>query len=164
MCAQGWQERTVGVGRGNTGQVVCHVNAHPSENLIFSWTRLLKDGREEPISFLHPRQVFSEQNQEGLLSSFQFTPQKMTDYVSVACRATNTVGTMKHPCIVHLVAAGPPDLPTNCSSTPEPMEGEQVPAIMDVTVVCLEGFNGGFPQKFRLEAWQSDNILANISR
>ena len=33
-----------------------------------------------------------------------------------------------------------------------------------VTVTCLEGFNGGLPQTFFVEAYQRGDLMANITR
>ena len=149
--------------RGNIGHVTCRVEAAPSNNVMFAWTMVKKTEtveEEEPIYF--SGQVFSNSVSDGLISSFKFKPKVMTDYTTVTCRATNTVGTVSKPCITHLVIAGPPEPPTNCTSTPQDKDSDDT-ELLTVVVTCLEGFNGGFTQQFVLQAWQGNHIMANIT-
>ncbi|XP_064096588.1 uncharacterized protein LOC135208394 [Macrobrachium nipponense] len=146
------QERIEGAGRGMVVKAKCRVEAQPSSNLVWSWVRKRTDGSEEIL--FHDNYVV-----EGLTSTLTVVPERREDYGRLLCRATNKVGRQKQPCIVNLVPAGPPDTPTNCSATtvnPDTTE----PAL---AVSCLEGFDGGLPQNFLLEAWQDGLVIANIS-
>ncbi|XP_064098639.1 uncharacterized protein LOC135209791 [Macrobrachium nipponense] len=146
------QERTQGAARGTVVKAKCRVEAEPPSNLIWSWVRKRTDGSEEILSL-------DKYVVEGLTSTLTVVPERREDYGRLLCRATNNVGRQKKPCVVNLVPAGPPDIPTNCSATtvnPDALK----PAL---AVTCVEGFDGGLPQNFLLEAWQDGLVLANIS-
>ncbi|XP_064098553.1 LOW QUALITY PROTEIN: uncharacterized protein LOC135209720 [Macrobrachium nipponense] len=145
-------ERTQGAARGSVVKAKCRVEAEPSSNLIWSWVRKRTDGSEEILS---PDKYVIE----GLTSTLTVVPGRREDYGRLLCRATNNVGRQKEACVVNLVPAGPPDTPTNCSATTVNPDGMK-PALV---VSCLEGFDGGLPQNFLLEAWQDGLVIANIS-
>ncbi|XP_066982841.1 uncharacterized protein [Macrobrachium rosenbergii] len=146
------QERTQGAARGTAVKAKCRVEAEPSSSLIWSWVRKRTDGSEEILSL-------DKYAVEGLTSTLTVVPERREDYGRLLCRATNSIGRQKEPCVVNLVPAGPPDMPTNCSATTVNPDALQ-PAL---AVTCLEGFDGGLPQSFLLEAWQDGLVLANIS-
>ncbi|KAK9869099.1 hypothetical protein WA026_002857 [Henosepilachna vigintioctopunctata] len=79
------------------------------------------------------------------------------DYGSVMCWAMNIAGNQLEPCIFHIVIAGKPDPPFNCTiqnATSDSLE-----------VNCLEGFDGGLPQFSVLEVYDqlTDVVQANVS-
>lgn len=61
------------------------------------------------------------------------------------------------PCVFHIIAAGKPDPPTNCSILNQTSES--------LVVECIEGFDGGQPQHFLLEVYDQQTGLtqANVS-
>ncbi|XP_064103228.1 uncharacterized protein LOC135213189 isoform X2 [Macrobrachium nipponense] len=146
------QERTQGAARGAAVKARCRVEAEPPSDLTWSWVRQRTDGSEEILS---PDKYVVE----GLTSTLTVVPERREDYGRLLCRATNGAGRQKEPCVVNLVPAGPPDTPTNCSATPVNPDA-LMPAL---AVSCLEGFDGGLPQNFLLEAWQDGEVLANVS-
>ncbi|XP_064103220.1 uncharacterized protein LOC135213183 [Macrobrachium nipponense] len=146
------QERTQGAARGAAVKARCRVEAEPPSDLTWSWVRQRTDGSEEILS---PDKYVVE----GLTSTLTVVPETREDYGRLLCRATNGAGRQKEPCVVNLVPAGPPDTPTNCSATPVNPDA-LMPAL---AVSCLEGFDGGLPQNFLLEAWQDGVVLANVS-
>lgn len=61
------------------------------------------------------------------------------------------------PCVFHIIAAGKPDPPVNCSLLNQTSDS--------LVVECVEGFDGGQPQHFLLEVYdqQSGALQANVS-
>ncbi|XP_071547959.1 protein turtle homolog A-like [Panulirus ornatus] len=157
VCAGDVWERTQGAARGEPAVVVCGVEAVPAQGVTWAWTRVSEDGRERPIAEEDVRS-------EGLSSSVVVTPLTPEDYGQVSCRATNSVGRQRRPCLVSLVPAGPPDPLTNCSADPAALtEAYSDPLTWSLAVTCHEGFDGGLPQEFILEAWQEHVLVANMS-
>ena len=112
---------------------------------------------------------------KGLSSYLTLTLFNLKDYGTILCRSANNVGTQKDPCAITLVAAGPPEVPYNCTvvaEQPSILENvistnsieEDQHQFITLTIVCLEGFNGGFPQNFHLTAWHEKEMIANITR
>lgn len=155
VCARGDVQRTLGVARGTPVIVTCRVEAEPPRHLSWTWVKILEDGEEQPVSAKDVRSA-------GLTSSVEVRPLTEKDYGDLLCRANNAVGRQHEPCVVSLVPAGPPDPPLNCSAAlPEPRSS---PSEDSLIVTCFEGFDGGLPQEFVLEAWQNSHIVANLSR
>lgn len=53
------------------------------------------------------------------------------DFGTIMCWADNAVGQQKEPCVFHLIAAGKPDMPTNCTLVNQTSESLEVD--------CIEG-------------------------
>ena len=68
------------------------------------------------------------------------------------------VGAQRRPCVVNLVPAGPPETPLNCTSGPAGGEGG------GLLVECVEGFDGGLPTSFLLQAWMEGGTKQNYTR
>lgn len=155
VCAGVARQRTQGAARGSLAVVTCHVEAVPAHNLTWAWAWLQEDGSEERVPARNIRT-------DRLTSAMTVTPHSLQDYGELLCRASNDVGQQREPCVVSLVPAGTPDPPLNCSTTPTSRaDGDQGRTSLAVT--CLEGFDGGLPQVFLLEAWQNGVLLANVS-
>lgn len=73
------------------------------------------------------------------------------------CWADNAVGQQKDPCVFHLIAAGKPDSPYNCSLVNQTTDSLEVD--------CTEGFDGGQRQWFVMEIFdqQTGMLQANVS-
>ncbi|XP_076044776.1 neural cell adhesion molecule 1-like [Oratosquilla oratoria] len=138
--------RTQGIAMGAQALVRCHVEALPKE-VSFAWS-LNVSGHMTDIS------DHSIKN-EGLISTVLYTPSTPTSYGTLLCWATNAVGQQREPCEIRIVPAGPPDAPSNCSILNQTGRA--------LRVECVEGFDGGLPQHFILEAWLENKLLANIS-
>lgn len=145
----------MGVARGTPVIVTCRVEAEPPRHLSWTWIRILEDGEEQPVPVEAIRSA-------GMTSSVELTPLTAKDYGDLLCRASNTVGRQREPCVVSLVPAGPPDPPLNCSAALPDTPSSPSKDLLVVT--CFEGFHGGLPQEFVLEAWQNSHIVANMSR
>uniref|UniRef100_A0A182P5N8 Uncharacterized protein n=1 Tax=Anopheles epiroticus TaxID=199890 RepID=A0A182P5N8_9DIPT len=48
------------------------------------------------------------------------------DYGTIMCWADNVVGQQKEPCVFHLIAAGKPEMPYNCSLVNQTSESLEV--------------------------------------
>lgn len=59
----------------------------------------------------------------NLIRSLQF--QEM-DYGTIMCWADNAVGQQKEPCVFHVIAAGKPDAPYNCTLINQTSDGLEV--------------------------------------
>ena len=125
------------------------MEARPAAGLRWSWRRVRPDGTEQPLP---ASQVVSE----GAASWLQLTPSSLDDYGALLCRAENEVGLQQRPCQVSLVPAGPPDAPLNCTTSPASGEG--------LIVECEEGFDGGLPTTFLLQAWLDGKTKQNYTR
>ncbi|GIY83557.1 nephrin [Caerostris darwini] len=90
-----WQEKT---------NVTCNVEADP-DDVTFTWT-------------LNNITVASEQmgapTLAGSRSIFELQPKTKMDYGTLQCHARNEVGTMKEPCVMNVIPAGPPPPLQNC--------------------------------------------------
>ncbi|XP_063875672.1 uncharacterized protein LOC135108508 [Scylla paramamosain] len=154
VCAGARQEKTQGAARGSTAAVKCVVEAEPSHGIRWTWYRKRVDGSEEEI----PEE---DVRSDGLSSSVLVTPHTPEDYGRFLCLAANDVGSQETACVVTLVPAGPPDTPTNCSVNP--IKDIALPDTATLAINCLEGFDGGLPQKFFMEAWQEGVLKANMT-
>lgn len=126
-------------------------------------------------------------------STLSYTPVKELDFGTILCWAENIVGQQKEPCVFHLIAAGKPDTPYNCTIVNQTSESLEVectegnalhltqlsPQVNSIKLskyifnfkttfyafVLLTGFDGGQRQWFVMEIFDSQtNILqANIS-
>ncbi|XP_068202711.1 uncharacterized protein [Palaemon carinicauda] len=160
VCAGHDSERTQGAVRGLTTIVSCKVEAEPAYDITWEWMKMRVDGTEEDVA---PGLI----QHSGLSSSIQVTPQRQEDYGRLLCRASNAVGKQQVACVISLMPAGPPDMPTNCSalqSEQEVQEEEETRSGGPTIIVrCLEGFDGGLRQYFLLEAWQDGQLFANMT-
>lgn len=59
-------------------------------------------------------------------STLTYTPVKEMDFGTIMCWADNVVGQQKEPCIFHLIAAGKPDQPYNCTLINQTSESLEV--------------------------------------
>lgn len=62
------------------------------------------------------------------------------DYGTVMCRANNLAGKQQEACVFHIIAAGKPDPPYNCTMVNMTNES--------LEVECQEGFDGEFKLSF----------------
>lgn len=90
-------------------------------------------------------------------STLTYTPVTELDYGTVMCWANNLAGRQQEPCVFHIIAAGKPDPPFNCTILNQTTES--------LEVECIEGFNGGQQQYFLLEVYDEQNemLQANVS-
>lgn len=138
--------RTQGVARMESTRVVCQVEAFPHQ-VNFTW-RFNGSSEGEAL----PLHAIESQGTSSMLS---YTASMEQDYGTLLCWAANKIGTQKEPCVFHLIPAGPPDPPRNCSIANQTNEA--------LVVECTPGFDGGLPQHFVMEAWDDVALLSNTS-
>lgn len=120
--------------------VTCNVDAHPpADNFRWAFNGSLgdEDGgiREVPETRYKSRT-------SGFQSTLTYTPIADGDYGLLLCWASNTAGRQEEPCVFHVVPAGKPDPPSNCSLVNQTSRSLQLD--------CVEGFDGGQSQQFEL--------------
>ncbi|XP_042204213.1 nephrin-like isoform X2 [Homarus americanus] len=138
--------RTQGVARMESAKVVCQVEAFPLQ-VNFTW-RFNGSSEGEALPLLAIRN-------QGTSSMLNYTASIEQDYGTLLCWASNKIGIQKEPCVIHLIPAGPPDPPRNCSIANQTSEA--------LVVECSPGFDGGLPQHFVMEAWDEEALLSNTS-
>lgn len=86
-----------------------------------------------------------------------YSPQSERDYGSLICWARNEIGEQREPCVYRIFLGVRPDPPSNCSVLNQTAEA--------VEVWCRPGFDGGHPQQFQFEIFdtQSAVLLYNKS-
>ncbi|XP_031621517.1 synaptogenesis protein syg-2 [Contarinia nasturtii] len=143
------QKRIYGVARNEMAQILCEVDAYPAPT-SFKWSF---NNTAETIDM--PQNGFEKHSRTS--SRLSYTPVKEMDYGTLMCWADNAVGQQKEPCVFHIIAAGKPDSPYNCTLVNQTSEGLEVD--------CNEGFDGGQRQWFRMEIidQQTGILIANLS-
>lgn len=143
------QKTIYGVSEGETAHISCHVDSYPEAD-TFAWSFNTSSGGMD-LS----RESFTNQGSASLLS---YTPKSQMDYGTVLCVAGNLVGRQIVPCIYHVIPAGPPDPPRNCTLTNQTQDSLQVE--------CQKGFGSGLKQEFHMEVFTTHpdhQLLVNIT-
>ncbi|XP_055849963.1 hemicentin-1 isoform X2 [Episyrphus balteatus] len=146
ICRQD-QKKIYGVARNEAAEISCEVDAFPPpENFKWSFNNTAE-------TFDMPQSGFRAHSAQG--STLTYTPEM--DFGTIMCWADNNVGQQKEPCVFHLIAAGKPEIPTNCTVVNQTSDS--------LEVYCIEGFDGGLRQWFLMEIFDqhSGNLQANIS-
>ncbi|XP_060825844.1 nephrin-like isoform X1 [Bombus pascuorum] len=142
VCHHG-QVKVFGVARQETTRIPCELEANPPE-VTFTW----KFNNTMEAIDIPQAHVTSERTR----STASYTPMTELDYGTLLCWGTNDQGTQLEPCVYHIVPAGHPDTPHNCSLLNQTTDS--------LYVECTEGFDGGLPQKFTI---QVDREVGTIS-
>ncbi|XP_065167952.1 nephrin isoform X2 [Atheta coriaria] len=144
------QKRVYGVGRHEKARVLCEVESFPPPE-SFKWSF---NNTAETVDV--PQTNFNTGIHHSS-STLTYTPVTELDYGTVMCWANNLAGRQLEPCVFHIIAAGKPDPPFNCTILNQTSES--------LEVECVEGFDGGQPQYFLLEVYdeQNDVLHANVS-
>ncbi|XP_059086678.1 roundabout homolog 1-like [Tigriopus californicus] len=147
ICLQD-QKTIYGVSEGETAHISCRVDAYPEAD-VFSWSFNTSSGGMD-LS----RDSYTNQGSASLLS---YVPKSQMDYGTVLCRAGNLVGRQVVPCVFHVIPAGPPDPPKNCTLTNQTQDSLQVD--------CREGFSSGLKQEFHMEVFTlpEHQLVVNIT-
>lgn len=144
------QKRIYGVARHETAKVLCEVESYPPPD-SFKWSF---NNTAETIDVPQTRFTSGLHHSSSTLI---YTPVSELDYGTVMCWANNLPGRQHEPCVFHIIAAGKPDPPFNCTILNQTTES--------LEVECVEGFDGGQPQYFLLEVYdeQTELLQANVS-
>ncbi|XP_024883363.1 nephrin-like isoform X6 [Temnothorax curvispinosus] len=133
VCQHG-QTKVFGVARQETARIPCELEANPSE-VSFTW----KFNNTMEAVNIPQAHVTSDRTR----STASYTPMTELDYGTLLCWGSNDQGTQLEPCVYHIVPAGRPDMPHNCSLLNQTTDS--------IYVECIEGFDGGLPQKFTMQ-------------
>ncbi|XKL62808.1 hypothetical protein PGB90_002641 [Kerria lacca] len=141
------QQRVYGAERNEDVNITCIVDGNPSP----TWFRWSFNN-----SMVHIVSVNNFLNGNGS-SVIKYKPVTEANYGTLMCSSQNELGPQVVPCVFHIVSAGKPDPPHNCS-------------VANLTqswlyVKCLRGFDGGLPQEFICEVIQewNDKVISNIT-
>nr|XP_053649962.1 hemicentin-2-like [Cherax quadricarinatus] len=146
VCAPG-QVTTYPVGRNEDAEVTCSVQANPLQ-ATFQWTF---NNTADTIDV--PQGRFTSSSSHSVIT---YTPMTSLDYGTLLCWASNEIGTQREPCVFHIVPAGKPEAPGNCT-----VGGR---TRTSVRVKCVAGGSGGLLQRFLLQARQHDgHHLLNLT-
>ncbi|XP_063880551.1 nephrin-like [Scylla paramamosain] len=139
VCVDGPQ--SVVVAEGEDVRLTCRVDAKPEDDLRFTW--YFNNTLDTVEVERHRVQV-----RPGL-SYLDYTPRSSRDYGSLACWATNTVGTQADPCQFTVLEAGQ-HLTLSHVGPPERVESCDLVNLTGGTleVKCSPGHDGGLPQWF----------------
>ncbi|XP_075221808.1 neural cell adhesion molecule 2-like [Lycorma delicatula] len=138
------QQRVYGVARLEEVTVSCGVDANPPA-LWFRWSF--------NNSAIQARSVESFEAGGGR-SIANYKPVSEADYGTLLCWGRNSLGSQTVPCVFHIVPAGKPDPPYNCSSNNHSQTW--------LLVRCAAGFDGGLPQVFAAEVWQGKGKAGHL--
>ncbi|KAG5312027.1 TUTLB protein, partial [Pseudoatta argentina] len=133
VCQHG-QTKVFGVARQETARIPCELEANPPE-VSFTW----KFNNTMEAVDIPQAHVTSDRTR----STASYTPMTELDYGTLLCWGSNDQGTQLEPCVYHIVPAGRPDTPHNCSLLNQTTDS--------FYVECIEGFDGGLPQKFTMQ-------------
>ncbi|XP_057377769.1 uncharacterized protein LOC130699475 [Daphnia carinata] len=158
VCHPG-QKILYGVAKQETVVVHCQTDAIPpafSYRWSFNTSSTDVNDLQENQKF-HTTSSTDEGTDAGSTSVLSYTPQSDRDYGSLICWARNAVGEQREPCVYRIFAGVRPDPPSNCSVLNQTADA--------VEVWCRPGFDGGHPQLFLFEIFdtQSAVLLYNKS-
>ncbi|XP_070157723.1 nephrin isoform X6 [Polyergus mexicanus] len=132
VCQHG-QTRVFGVAKHESANIPCELEANPPE-VSFTW----KFNNTMEAVDIPQAKVTSDRTH----STVSYEPINELDYGTLLCWGNNDQGSQLEPCVFHIVPAGRPDTPHNCSLLNQTTDS--------IYVECIEGFDGGLPQKFTM--------------
>ncbi|XP_066940172.1 LOW QUALITY PROTEIN: nephrin-like [Macrobrachium rosenbergii] len=134
VCLPG-QVTTYAVGRYEDAEVTCEVEANPLE-ATFQWTF---NNTADTIDV--PQGRYTSTNSHSVIT---YTPMTSLDYGTLLCWASNEIGSQQEPCLYHIIPAGKPEPPGNCTVIQRTRTS--------VRISCMPGNSGGLKQSFVLQA------------
>ncbi|GIY45543.1 uncharacterized protein CDAR_545081 [Caerostris darwini] len=140
------QRTLYGVARGEDVNITCEVESDPKD-VTFRWAL---NNSVENVEL----QNFTSKGPRSVLT---FTPRTMLEFGAVLCWGQNAVGVQKDPCVARIIPAGRPDPVRNCIVTNRSHTW--------LNVDCEAGYNGGLPQRFHLDVYNSavDHLQLNMT-
>lgn len=109
------------------------------------------------------KEVDFQTSELGGQSTATYTPTSEQGYGTLLCWGRNELGPQIVPCVFHIVPAGKPDPPKNCNLHNKTQTS--------LHVICTKGFDGGLPQEFTIEVFDSSpsspkpgRLIVNITR
>ncbi|KAF2902384.1 hypothetical protein ILUMI_03800 [Ignelater luminosus] len=123
-------------------RVRCHVAADPSD-VTFVW-QFNNSGESFDVS---PARFTTT---SGNMSELKYTPASQRDYGTLTCWGQNPIGRQSEPCVFQIVPAAKPSPLSNCTLRTATNHSSDA-----LEVECRAGYDGGLPQRFILEAYDS---------
>ncbi|XP_063232164.1 nephrin-like [Bacillus rossius redtenbacheri] len=142
------QQKVYGVARQEMARVMCEVDANPPD-VAFSW-RFNNTAETVDIQSSH---IASDRTR----SFASYVPMTELDYGTLLCSGRNELGAQKEPCVFHVIPAGKPDPPHNCTILNQTADS--------LHVECADGFDGGLPQEFVMEVYDAATrgLVSNVT-
>lgn len=140
----------VGASLDEALRVRCHVTADPGD-VTFVW-QFNNSGE----SFELEQSRIGTGN--GSTSDLSYTPKSERDYGSLACWGRNAIGRQAEPCIFQIVPAAKPGPLRNCTLRAATNQSTDA-----LEVECVAGYDGGLPQRFVLEAYESRTMRLRLN-
>ncbi|CAH1116566.1 unnamed protein product [Phaedon cochleariae] len=143
------QPKSFGVARHETTRVACELEANPSDEVSFAW----KFNNTSDTFDIPQSQIRTEKGR----SVVAYKPMTELDYGTLLCWGRNEIGVQQEPCVFYINPAGKPDALSNCTISNQTFD--------TLTVECSEGFDGGLPQEFVMEVFDSASrkLVSNVS-
>ncbi|KAG8223242.1 hypothetical protein J437_LFUL003594 [Ladona fulva] len=147
VCRAG-QQKVYGVARQEAAKILCELEANPKD-VSFVWKF---NNTSEAVDIQQSHFV-----SDRARSVATYTPMTELDYGTLLCWGRNELGHQRHPCVFHVIPAGRPDPVHNCSILNQTAES--------LHVECTEGFDGGLPQHFIMEVFdtQTHALVSNVT-
>ncbi|XP_044744983.1 nephrin-like [Coccinella septempunctata] len=144
------QPRVYGVARHELAKILCEVESHPPPN-TFKWSF---NNSAENIDILPSRKLSSINR---FISIVTYKPIYELDYGTILCWASNAAGKQSEPCVFHIVPAGKPDRPYNCTILNT--------SSYSLEIKCVEGFDGGLPQTAQVSVYDqiTSVLISSVS-
>ncbi|GLV36158.1 sidestep VIII [Carabus blaptoides fortunei] len=141
-------QRVFGAAKQEQVSIECKVDANPVAS-IFRWT--FNNTASSSVN-IH---TFSVEDGGGR-SILTYTPHMDSDYGTLLCWGKNALGSQAIPCVFHIVPAGRPDPPHNCTTSNRTHHS--------FAMTCTRGFDGGLRQRFSLLVRdERESLVLNVT-
>ncbi|ODM99241.1 Hemicentin-1 [Orchesella cincta] len=142
----------IAASRSEDVNITCEMDALP-DRLKFQWTHTNTVGENSELE----SDMYTSLGSKSLL---RYHLRSEEDFGTLLCWAHNSIGAAERPCVYQLVPADVPQPVENCSIINR--------TSTSVEITCEPGFDGGLPQSFLLEAYQTSpterrGLLYNIT-
>ncbi|XP_066996911.2 uncharacterized protein [Anabrus simplex] len=140
----------VGASLNEVQRVRCHVTADPAD-VTFIW-QFNNSGE----SFKVDPSRFGTGN--ASMSEIKYRPETERDYGTLTCWGKNAIGRQAEPCVFQIVSAVRPGTLRNCTLHAATNQSSDA-----LDVECVAGYDGGLPQTFHLEAYESRTMRLRLN-
>nr|XP_022903608.1 nephrin [Onthophagus taurus] len=131
-------------------KVRCHVSADPSD-VTFIW-QFNNSGESFDVN---PIRITTT---SGNTSELMYTPTNQRDYGTLTCTGKNSIGHQLEACVFQVVPASKPSPLSNCTLRAAANQSSDA-----LEVECRAGYDGGLPQRFVLEAYDSYTMRMRLN-
>ncbi|XP_018321411.1 hemicentin-1 isoform X2 [Agrilus planipennis] len=131
-------------------RVRCRVSADPSD-VTFDW-QFSNSGESFDVS---PARFATTSSN---VSELMYTPASQKDYGTLTCLGRNSIGKQAKPCVFQVIPASKPSPLSNCT-----LQGAANDSSRLLDIECRPGYDGGLPQTFVLEAYDSRTMTLRFN-